>query len=54
MASKNYRDVIGLSTGYLIDLDYTGAASRGDPVCGMAAARITAKDILFWFRSHTT
>ncbi|KAH1195782.1 Phytochrome A1 [Glycine max] len=32
---------------------FPGAAALGDIACGMAAARIASKDILFWFRSHT-
>ncbi|GLJ40514.1 hypothetical protein SUGI_0835630 [Cryptomeria japonica] len=46
-------DSTGLSTDSLADAGYPGAASLGDAVCGMAAARITSKDFLFWFRSHT-
>ncbi|XP_024398289.1 phytochrome 1 isoform X2 [Physcomitrium patens] len=34
-------------------MGYPGAAQLGDAVCGMAAAKITSKDFLFWFRSHT-
>ncbi|XP_050372525.1 phytochrome B-like [Argentina anserina] len=43
----------GLSTDSLADAGYPGAASLGDAVCGMAAAYITKRDFLFWFRSHT-
>ncbi|EPS68696.1 hypothetical protein M569_06071, partial [Genlisea aurea] len=43
----------GLSTDSLADAGYPGAASLGDAVCGMAVAYITARDFLFWFRSHT-
>lgn len=46
-------DSTGLSTDSLADAGYPGAASLGDAVCGMAAAYITSKDFLFWFRSHT-
>lgn len=46
-------DSTGLSTDSLADAGYTGAASLGDAVCGMAVAYITPRDILFWFRSHT-
>lgn len=46
-------DSTGLSTDSLADAGYPGAASLGDAVCGMAAARITSNDFLFWFRSHT-
>ncbi|XP_056175578.1 phytochrome E isoform X3 [Syzygium oleosum] len=49
----NHGDSTGLSTDSLADADYPGAASLGDAVCGMATARITSRDILFWFRSHT-
>ncbi|CAI0626266.1 unnamed protein product [Linum tenue] len=46
-------DSTGLSTDSLDDAGYTGAASLGNAVCGMAVAYITKKDFLFWFRSHT-
>lgn len=49
-----HRDLTGLSTDSLADAGYPGAAELGDAVCGMAAAKITPKDFLFWFRSHTT
>nr|Q01549.1 RecName: Full=Phytochrome 1 [Selaginella martensii]CAA43698.1 phytochrome [Selaginella martensii] len=50
---EHHKDSTGLSTDSLADAGYPGAASLGDEVCGMAAAKITAKDFLFWFRSHT-
>ncbi|XP_017619498.1 phytochrome A-like isoform X2 [Gossypium arboreum] len=34
-------------------LGFPGALALGDVVCGMAAVRITPKDMLFWFRSPT-
>ncbi|KAK3184540.1 hypothetical protein Dsin_031826 [Dipteronia sinensis] len=43
----------GLSTDSLVEAGYPGASLLGDAVCGMAAVRITSKDFLFWFRSHT-
>lgn len=46
-------DSTGLSTDSLADAGYPGAALLGEAVCGMATARITSKDFLFWFRSHT-
>ncbi|KAL8507243.1 hypothetical protein ACS0TY_017965 [Phlomoides rotata] len=46
-------DSMGLSTDSLADAGYPGAALLGDAVCGMAAARITSSNFLFWFRSHT-
>ncbi|KAK3037399.1 hypothetical protein RJ639_030161 [Escallonia herrerae] len=49
----NHRDSTGLSTDSLADAGYPGAALLGDAVCGMTTARITLKDFLFWFRSHT-
>ncbi|KAF8391129.1 hypothetical protein HHK36_023430 [Tetracentron sinense] len=49
----NHGDSTGLSTDSLADADYPGAALLGDAVCGMATARMTSKDFLFWFRSHT-
>nr|AHX73747.1 phytochrome [Nothoceros aenigmaticus] len=50
---EHHKDSTGLSTDSLADAGYPGAAALGDAVCGMAAAKITAKDFLFWFRSHT-
>ncbi|KAJ8761188.1 hypothetical protein K2173_001244 [Erythroxylum novogranatense] len=49
---NNHGDATGFSTESLADAGYHGSASPGDAVCGMAAARITSKDFLFWFRSH--
>lgn len=43
----------GLSTDSLMEAGYPNASELGDAVCGMVAVRITPKDILFWFRSHT-
>ncbi|KAK9084623.1 hypothetical protein Sjap_025034 [Stephania japonica] len=43
----------GLSTDSLMEAGYPGASALGDQVCGMAAIKITSKDFLFWFRSHT-
>ncbi|XP_010252757.1 PREDICTED: phytochrome C-like [Nelumbo nucifera] len=43
----------GLSTDSLMEAGYPGASVLGDAVCGMAAIKITSKDFLFWFRSHT-
>ncbi|KAJ6380470.1 hypothetical protein OIU76_017021 [Salix suchowensis] len=37
----------------IMDLGYPGALALGDVVCGMAAVRISSKDMLFWFRSQT-
>lgn len=48
-----HKDSTGLSTDSLADASYPGASTLGDAVCGMAAAKITSKDFLFWFRSHT-
>ncbi|XVF87224.1 hypothetical protein PTKIN_Ptkin18bG0101600 [Pterospermum kingtungense] len=50
---STHGDSTGLSTDSLADAGYPGAALLGDAVCGMATARITSKDFLFWFRSHT-
>lgn len=50
--SEYHMDSTGLSTDSLHDAGYPGALSLGDAVCGMAAARISGRDILFWFRSH--
>ncbi|XP_071726009.1 phytochrome C [Rutidosis leptorrhynchoides] len=43
----------GLSTDSLMDAGYPNATVLGKAVCGMAAVKITSKDFLFWFRSHT-
>ncbi|KAG8098182.1 hypothetical protein GUJ93_ZPchr0013g34211 [Zizania palustris] len=43
----------GLSTDSLVEAGYPGAAALGDVVCGMAAIKISSKDFIFWFRSHT-
>lgn len=48
-----HRETTGLSTDSLLEAGYPGASILGDAVCGMAAMRITSKDFIFWFRSHT-
>lgn len=48
-----HNDSTGLSTDSLLEAGYPGALALGDLVSGLAAARITRKDVLFWFRSHT-
>lgn len=50
---EHHKDSTGLSTDSLADASYPGASQLGDAICGMAAAKITSKDFLFWFRSHT-
>ncbi|GKD85983.1 phytochrome E [Tanacetum coccineum] len=50
---SEHKDSTGFSTKSLSSVGYPDALSLGDVVCGMAAARITSKDFLFWFRSHT-
>ncbi|EEF42722.1 phytochrome E [Ricinus communis] len=50
---NNHGDSTGLTTDSLADAGYPGALLLGDAVCGMATARITSRDFLFWFRSHT-
>lgn len=50
---SEHKDSTGFSTESLLKAGYPGAVSLGDAVCGMAAAQITSKDFLFWFRSHT-
>lgn len=47
-------DSTGLSTDSLHEAGYPGARAVSEVVCGMAAARITCDDILFWFRSPTS
>ncbi|KAG9130275.1 hypothetical protein Leryth_004275 [Lithospermum erythrorhizon] len=49
----DHMDSTGLSTDSLYDAGFPGALSLGDAVCGMAAVKISDKDWLFWFRSHT-
>lgn len=51
--NEYHMDSTGLSTDSLYDAGFPGALALGDPVCGMAAVRISDKDWLFWFRSHT-
>lgn len=51
--SEYHMDSTGLSTDSLYDAGFPGALALGDAVCGMAAVRISDKDWLFWFRSHT-
>lgn len=43
----------GLSTDSLFEAGYPSALALGNSVCGMAAIKITDKDFIFWFRSHT-
>lgn len=43
----------GLSTDSLMEAGYHGAAALRDTVCGMAAIKISSKDFIFWFRTHT-
>ncbi|KAJ9565701.1 hypothetical protein OSB04_001667 [Centaurea solstitialis] len=50
---SEHKDSTGFSTESLLKAGYPAALSLGDDVCGMAAAQITSKDFLFWFRSHT-
>ncbi|KAM1108052.1 hypothetical protein ACFX2B_004683 [Malus domestica] len=50
---KNHGDSTGLSTDSLAEVGYPGAPLLGNAVCGMATARVSSKDFLFWFRSHT-
>lgn len=50
---KYHGSTKGLSTDSLMEAGYPGASELGDAVCGMAAVRISSKDVLFWFRSHT-
>ncbi|KFK28490.1 phytochrome e [Arabis alpina] len=46
-------DSTGLTTDSLVDAGYPGATSLGDAVCGVAAAGISSKNYLLWFRSNT-
>ncbi|KAF9589727.1 hypothetical protein IFM89_028636 [Coptis chinensis] len=47
------KDLTVWSTDSLTDVGYPHASTLGDAVCGVAAARIAAKNFLFWFRSET-
>nr|AHZ64008.1 phytochrome [Chaetosphaeridium globosum] len=47
-----HKDSTGLSTDSLLEANFPGAEHLGDRVCGMAAARVTSNDFIFWFRSH--
>ncbi|KAL9427155.1 hypothetical protein AB3S75_033868 [Citrus x aurantiifolia] len=51
--SEYHMDSTGLSADSLYDAGYLGALALGDVVCGMAAVRISPKDMIFWFRSQT-
>ncbi|EPS59844.1 phytochrome [Genlisea aurea] len=48
-----HTDSTGFSTESLYDAGFPGALAVGDKVCGMVAVKVTNKDWLFWFRSHT-
>ncbi|KAM1429640.1 hypothetical protein ACFX2I_045813 [Malus domestica] len=50
---KYHSGSTGLTTDSLMEAGYLGASALGNEVCGMAAIKITSKDFLFWFRSHT-
>ncbi|KAI7730341.1 hypothetical protein M8C21_025098 [Ambrosia artemisiifolia] len=50
---NEHKDSTGFSTESLLNAGYPGAVLLGDAVCGMAAARITSNDFVFWFRSQT-
>ncbi|CAI5507661.1 unnamed protein product [Closterium sp. Naga37s-1] len=45
-------DSSGLSTDSLAEAGYPRAEELGEGVCGMACARLYARDALLWFRSH--
>ncbi|XP_051129097.1 phytochrome E-like [Andrographis paniculata] len=47
---RSHGDSSGFSTDCMADAGYPGAALLGNKVCGLAAARITPSDFLFWFR----
>ncbi|XP_015082366.1 phytochrome C isoform X3 [Solanum pennellii] len=51
--NESHGDSTGLNTDSLMEAGFPGASVLGDAVCGMAAVKITSKDFLFWFRSHT-
>ncbi|KAM0071998.1 putative PAS domain, phytochrome, GAF domain, histidine kinase/HSP90-like ATPase [Helianthus debilis subsp. tardiflorus] len=50
---SEHKDSTGFITESLLHAGYPGASLFGDTVCGMAAARITLNDFMFWFRSQT-
>ncbi|CAI7926184.1 unnamed protein product [Closterium sp. NIES-54] len=47
-----HADSSGLSTDSLAEAGYPRAEELGEGVCGMACARLYARDVLLWFRSH--
>ncbi|XP_047312132.1 phytochrome E-like [Impatiens glandulifera] len=50
---REHGDSTGLSTDSLLEAGFPGAASLGDAVRGMATARISSNNFMFWFRSHS-
>lgn len=51
--TEYHMDSTGLSTDSLHDAGFPGAVALHNVVCGMAAVKITAHDMLFWFRAPT-
>ncbi|PWZ22765.1 Phytochrome C [Zea mays] len=51
---ENHDGSTGLSTDSLVEAGYPGAAALREVVCGMVAIKISSKNFIFWFRSHTT
>ncbi|XP_057542305.1 phytochrome A-like [Amaranthus tricolor] len=51
--SIHHENSTGLSTDSLYKAGYPGALTLGGSFCGMAAVKITSKNIVLWFRSHT-
>ncbi|KAK1387486.1 Phytochrome [Heracleum sosnowskyi] len=49
-----HKEVAGFSTDSLVWAKYPGANFLGPEVCGMAVARITSSDFVFWFRSNSS
>ncbi|KAK9153222.1 hypothetical protein Sjap_000702 [Stephania japonica] len=48
----HFQDSTGLTTDSLDEAGFPGAPLLGDTVCGLASAKISSTDFLFWFRSH--
>ncbi|KAL8097369.1 phytochrome B-like [Apium graveolens] len=52
--STCHEDITGFSTDSLVWAKYPGANLFGDEICGMAVARFTTNDFVFWFRSNSS
>nr|AHZ63844.1 neochrome 2 [Cylindrocystis sp. VAZE] len=50
--SKSHAKKTAMCTESLSEAGFPGAATLGDPVCGMVAVKLQHKDFIFWFRSN--